>query len=590
MIAYNLTDCSLQTANSPKTIELIAWAMCEDGNRPRHVCVLDNLGKVNRLQPLIPSQSDQGNILGSTSDLFESISKVKKALEADATIQIKTNLLLDLLKNLEVTQYQIKEASFRRGVKYPIAPAISEALTKIPEYLDPNYIFTGLFDIDQSVNVIRFAIEDKHDSLHFFDEIKFREKADRGLASVIRVVNKKLINKLNAGFSLAQVLYFRIFFDKSTVRVPIINPERLGHLVGNTDVFLSEMKLGLHGKNKKFSFTISNNQYVEGVGRICVNKKVANPSFIELLRKAYKVEFVDGCFEWAYFSRLKQLGCLASNRIHGHRDIHGVLDKTKPNIELPDELLKAGNDILERNAIDPESKIALIHARDGNYITERYLQFASLDHKRYSYRNVDIGDFEKAIDYLISHDYELIRVGCTAPSQAKTSKFWYSKSLSLENWFDLFLFHKCDFLLGNTSGVYTFADLFRKPIIFTNFAPLGHVYSWSTRHITIFKRLVDRKTDVPVPASQQIMTEVGWTIHMDKLNQSDLIYVSNSQEEVYEVTKELVERIRGSWIDIEGDHERQRVFWETLPRGVYHSNINSRIGAKFLKDNPWLLE
>ena len=70
----------------------------------------------------------------------------------------------------------------------------------------------------------------------------------------------------------------------------------------------------------------------------------------------------------------------------------------------------------------------------------------------------------------------------------------------------------------------------------------------------------------------------------------------NTEEEVYELAKEMNDRIDGTWVEIEEDKVLQEKYqnimneWMNLMGFNQNMTIKGSIGTKFLRDNKYLLD
>ena len=152
--------------------------------------------------------------------------------------------------------------------------------------------------------------------------------------------------------------------------------------------------------------------------------------------------------------------------------------------------------------------------------------------------------------------------------------------------FDLFLFSRCLFFIGDTSGNYSLAQAFRRPICFFNFAPLGHFHSWDKNSLTIFKNIKDNKTGKLKKYSHILKYQYGYEIHNDKSNISRT-YINNTKKEILETVKEMEARISGS--SYNSDEGLQRQFQKLFKPSYLHQSVNARCGDYFLKKYEDLL-
>jgi putative glycosyltransferase (TIGR04372 family) len=152
---------------------------------------------------------------------------------------------------------------------------------------------------------------------------------------------------------------------------------------------------------------------------------------------------------------------------------------------------------------------------------------------------------------------------------------------------DLFLFSRCLFFVGDTSGNYSLAQAFRKPICFFNFAPFGHFHSWSENSISIFKNVKNERTGKLENFSNLLKYEHGYEIHNDKTD-SARRYVNNTKKEISETVKEMEARISGSLYD--SNEHLQRRFQKLFIPSYLHQSVNSKCGNYFLEKYEHLLK
>ena len=65
--------------------------------------------------------------------------------------------------------------------------------------------------------------------------------------------------------------------------------------------------------------------------------------------------------------------------------------------------------------------------------------------------------------------------------------------------------------------------------------------------------------------------------------------IENTPEEILEVTKEMNERLNGTWISNPIDEELQQMYRNLFVKGNHIYNFTPRIGADFLRKNQNLL-
>ena len=80
-----------------------------------------------------------------------------------------------------------------------------------------------------------------------------------------------------------------------------------------------------------------------------------------------------------------------------------------------------------------------------------------------------------------------------------------------------------------------------------------------------------------------------------EFSQQSVTLIENSPNEILDVTNEMLDRLEGHWESEPTDAKLQDDFWALIPTDVYHDGhrmhgeMRGRVGAKFIRDNQWLL-
>jgi hypothetical protein len=276
---------------------------------------------------------------------------------------------------------------------------------------------------------------------------------------------------------------------------------------------------------------------------------------------------------------------------YGHRDIFNLLSKSPPLFSLTGNDEKYCTRFFENKNLKLDRPFILCSNRSSGNINFKKSDSRELsEHKRYGYRNSSFATLIPTIQDLLDKGYIVIKVG-SASGLSKISSDRYF-DLSAQPAFernillDLFLFSRCLFFIGDTSGNYSLAQAFRKPICFFNFVPLGHFHSWGKNSISIFKNIKNSKTGKLQKFSHILKYQYGYEIHNDKSNQARK-YISNTKKEILETVKEMEARISGKAYNF--DEGLQRQFQKLFTPSYLHQSVDARCGDYFLKKYEHLL-
>lgn len=607
MLAYNLTSLQPGITNVSGHIDVLVWAMDEGGSLPKsvEVHVEGNTLAMERMYGVLVSSADHRLI---SEPIAPSPKSRQVVVKVDITIEGRA----------PIRQIQSYKVESDRVIPEAIFawPDLKENVSAsewptLPDGLDPRFAYFARISLAPGTHRLRIVCTDAISRKHWVDGFSVHEtsflptKKPSGKAEAEVEMPPWYLRSIAIG-EVFQGVWDKIVFLllrrfiltekglQQTMLFRMINPERLGHLAGNTEIFLAEKQVGLHGQaNRKCVLFVTRHRFVEDHGWVDAKCKVANRSLLNLWSKFCWI-LREGMISQAVINRVER-ECpqvVSRSRSHGHRDIHGSLDRTAPSVTLPQEKRQKGDALLEQLGVPLDAPIVLYHCRSAEYVSSTYQTLgSSLEETRYGYRNANPHSFDESAKELARKGYYIVKVGIDSKPWHLTGSGFLDFALRRKNeWMDLYLFNRCKFFVGTTSGIYALADLFRKPIVFTNFAPLGHVYSWSPRYLTIFKKLRDLESGEIVPTSRLLGSELGWTIHWEKIPKGRYVYEDNSTEEICSAVSEMALRFETNWDEDPSALELQSRFWAMLKVDEYHCHKNSRIGSHFLKENvSWLL-
>ena len=114
--------------------------------------------------------------------------------------------------------------------------------------------------------------------------------------------------------------------------------------------------------------------------------------------------------------------------------------------------------------------------------------------------------------------------------------------------------------------------------------------SWLKDHLFIVKKHWSTKLNRPLTIREIIKIGAGKFSESKLFEENDIILVNNTPQEIVDVVMEMDARLQGEWIPSFEDESLQDKFWSLIPKSEYHGKIVARIGAKFLRENQYLLE
>jgi putative glycosyltransferase (TIGR04372 family) len=141
----------------------------------------------------------------------------------------------------------------------------------------------------------------------------------------------------------------------------------------------------------------------------------------------------------------------------------------------------------------------------------------------------------------------------------------------------------------STDGIAGIPLVFRTPIVFVNFMPVGYMWTWSKDCLFIPKKLWLRQEKRFLTFRETFETGVAWFVGTNQYDEFDIETIENTAEEISDLVIEMDERLNGTWQTTDEDEQLQRSFWSLFKPVEYQNYFLSRIGADFLRQNKKLL-
>jgi putative glycosyltransferase (TIGR04372 family) len=149
---------------------------------------------------------------------------------------------------------------------------------------------------------------------------------------------------------------------------------------------------------------------------------------------------------------------------------------------------------------------------------------------------------------------------------------------------DLWLHSKCLFSLVGAAGSHYFGATFNRPTVLTDSYKIVATNDYRDLFIPQCGWLAGE-------GRYLTFSEIGSSefARDQELLKGGLEIVKNSPQEIGEVTKEMVLRLSGKWLETDEDRELQSRYREIVDSFQYHQRTPARIGAKFLREHQHLL-
>ena len=137
----------------------------------------------------------------------------------------------------------------------------------------------------------------------------------------------------------------------------------------------------------------------------------------------------------------------------------------------------------------------------------------------------------------------------------------------------------------------------------TNFFPIGRVRSGQNYCISIFKKILEKKTKTFLNLSQIIeLDKNGMSVFKDFHSYKTLKFrkkytlKDNTSEEILDAIKEIEMRLSKSYKETKKNIRNQKKFWDIFKKsGIFENYVKkidpkSRISKKFIDRNQWIIK
>lgn len=378
----------------------------------------------------------------------------------------------------------------------------------------------------------------------------------------------------------------------------------IGHYSVTTELLLIELA---HIKNDKFIniFYIDHSLYEESICNTQLHIMWKRIIFILPLQFSAIISVLDKFI--MFFMSEKLYGMYgAKTRFESRwlRDPDGSLQEKTPFLKFYENEHVAATETLKKIGIQKSDKYICLLIRSGAY---------NKNHPVWHYpeRNADTSTYMKACLYLAEKGYFVLRMGKKVDDMLTLSHpkiIDYARSEIRSDFMDIYLSANCHFFITTGSGLDGIPQIFRKPILYTNYFVLPSVATWYPHYLFIFKNWLHKKTKRMLTFQEQIyyfhanpdfVKRTGFHIS-DYVESNNLEFLNNTEDEILDAVEEMTTKLEGSWQESKEMELMQNKFWEIFCTNVnpidphdknkiLYNKIFIRLGSKFLNKYQHLL-
>lgn len=375
------------------------------------------------------------------------------------------------------------------------------------------------------------------------------------------------------------VFLVRIVRPLMVIRFGPLLSRRIGAFIANTEVYLCERDAGMHPPRTLDIFyhylPVSNLQVKkmwERTGKLNISPFT---SFTHILNR---------------------LNCLLPGGqqhmipIASDTDRYGLRTRTKVYFSFTVDEEYLGRQALQKLGITDGASFICFHARDTAYL-DTVFPNCNWSWHYLDYRNSSVHNYLPAAQELVHRGYFMLRMGA-AVKEALTINNPMIIDYAIKgrtDFLDIYAGAKCRFFICDSSGISSVPTVFRRPIAWVNYIPLGNMPTGGAPALLIPKKLWLRNERRFLTFREILDSDIkkfSWTENYEQLG---IELVENTPEEITALALEMDERLKGIWQTSLEDEELQRRFWGLFKPSdltqIVASRRHTRIGAEFLRQN-----
>jgi len=387
--------------------------------------------------------------------------------------------------------------------------------------------------------------------------------------------------------AIPTVLVLRLIRPWLLVRWGVLDSSRIGHFAATTELYLCERDAGINVPKPRHVDLF----YMEG--------PICNQQMAIMWKRILRVWPCWILFPISRVNRLIPGGAvheIGDNSMYD-RDVHNLLDRFPPHLEFTPEEEARGEAGMRAMGIPPDTPFVCLIVRDSAYLAQH---FPSRNWDYHNYRDSDIQNYILAAEELGNRGYFFIRMGAIVREAMKTAHprvIDYAADRMRSDFMDIYLGAKCEFCISTGTGFDNVPFIFRRPIVYVNILPLGHLPTFREQFLNIIRHHRAAAENRELVLSEIFSLSVGFCMQTSDYESKGVELIENTAEEIRDVVIEMIERLNGTWQPHEDDEAIQRRFWEifhTHAVDAYqgrplHGEIRARFGACFLRNNrDWL--
>lgn len=357
------------------------------------------------------------------------------------------------------------------------------------------------------------------------------------------------------------------------IKIGRLRTERIGHLACNTDGFLRKRGAG---------------RVEPGVSRVFIAATPCNRQLLDMIKRVIPV------IESDWLAKLHDI-CLPLLQktplwepMPVYLSAHEEFNAAPSSLSFTPEEEERGRLFLSSVGLKKDDWFVCFHNRDSAYLQREQ---PGQDWSYHDYRDCDVKNFLPAVEYITRLGGFAFRMGSVvgAPlGPTGNPRIIDYAAAHRSDFLDIYLIAKCRFMLGCDAGLTLVATAFDTPIVYTN-APRLDFAPFRKSDIFIQKKYFDEAAGRVLSYRDILDRGYETILHTRWLREHRLRLIENTAEEILDATREMQERLAGTFTESPEDRELQQRYRALFsPKHTCYTQQSS-VGRDFLLQNKDVL-
>ena len=386
--------------------------------------------------------------------------------------------------------------------------------------------------------------------------------------SVQRFTKYRIKLVLNSIWALPAVFFIRILRPIVRIQICKIFSERIGHFTPD---------IAEHICRENFRDARTLNLYYFGM--------ISNKQWEVMARRSNLI--ILG--RWVrYIDKWNQLipggdAHVLNSSLTQSRDIEGLFVRYDGSISFLEEENRLGKEYLESKGWRAGEPFVCLLVRDSKFLKSNLV----VDGSHHNYRDSNINTYVSSMEWLASQGVWVLRMGKLMERSFPTQSnriIDYAFDSSKSDFLDIWLFANCDGVISTATGLDYLAAIYRKPQLYLNALPLGHLHSWSDM-IWVPKNLKWKKTGISLSISEHLQHDY---YSSDQYGDAGIEVVDLSSKEIDAAIAEFWAKICGSWQDNPHNADLQENFWKVFMDWPQYDEMHGFRHSSAVVGSGWL--